>query len=137
MSWNLPYKFPACYGMRLRRHKLHIIRFRASTKTHSFRCSSSPQKVLRLFGVPENLSHPWVFLPFCLNAVPAPVSGGVLFLLVRSCLGDTSPKKHIPFSRSFNFQPAFWATKKPAHKCVPTICKRIEYPPCNVGFTFM
>ena len=28
-----------------RRHKLHIVRFRASTEAHSFRCVSSPQKV--------------------------------------------------------------------------------------------
>ena len=32
---------------------LHIIRFRTSAKTHSFRRSSSPHKVMRLCGVPH------------------------------------------------------------------------------------
>ena len=36
-------------------------------KAQSFRCSSAPQKVLRLFGDPDNS------LPFSLNVVPAPV----------------------------------------------------------------
>ena len=71
-SGNCQYSFPACYGMRHRRHKLHIIRFRAGTKTHSFRCSSSPQKVFRLFGDPED----FVFagLPECHFSIPAPDS---------------------------------------------------------------
>lgn len=73
------------------------------------------------------LSLPWLFLPFCLNAVPAPVSGGVSFILARSCLGDTSPKKHIPFSRSFSCNRRFGQQKKPAHKCVPTH-QRAELP---------
>ena len=38
--------------LRSRRHKLHITRFRASTKTRSFRCSSSPQKVINFLGTP-------------------------------------------------------------------------------------
>ena len=50
--------------MRLRRHKLHIIRFRASTKTHLFRCSSSPQKVFRLFRNPETFIS-FAVLPKC------------------------------------------------------------------------
>ena len=51
-------KFVARYSHRRistaapRRHKLHIICFRANTKTHSFRCSSSSQKVLRTFREP-------------------------------------------------------------------------------------
>ena len=36
----------------LRRRKLCLFRFRASTKAHPARCSSSPQKVSRLFGDP-------------------------------------------------------------------------------------
>ena len=72
---------------RSRRHKLCIAHFRASTKTHSHRCSSSPQKVFRLFGEPDGLgkiiSHP---------AGHSVVAG-------------------------------FRATKKPAHKCVPTSAK--------------
>lgn len=36
----------------LRRRKLCLFRFRASTKAHPARCSSSPQKVSRLFGGP-------------------------------------------------------------------------------------
>jgi len=35
-----------------RRRKLHILRFTASGKAQSFRCSSSPQKVCDLSGTP-------------------------------------------------------------------------------------
>ena len=38
--WGVPSPNPAC-----RPHGLHIIRFRTSAKTHSFRRSSSPHKV--------------------------------------------------------------------------------------------
>ena len=48
---------PALPGVKthcsLRRHKLRILRFAASGKTHSLRCSSSPQKVQRTFRGPH------------------------------------------------------------------------------------
>ena len=80
-----------------RRHKLHIIRFRADTKTHSFRCSSSPQKVLRLFGVPEN------FLPVCLNVVFLFLPRNLTAASFRSIYSrKRSWQNHIPSSQSFS-----------------------------------
>ena len=75
-----------------RRRKLHIIRFRAGTKTHSFRCSSSPQKVLRLFGDPE--TPIFAGLPECRFSVPAPESHRSvvsLSLLTQKVLAKSYP----------------------------------------------
>ena len=41
-------------GFLPRRRKLRIVRFTASGKTHSLRCSSSPHKAMRLCGDPDN-----------------------------------------------------------------------------------
>ena len=41
-------------GFLPRRRKLRIVRFTASGKTHSLRCSSSPHKAMRLCGGPDN-----------------------------------------------------------------------------------
>lgn len=62
-----------------------------------------------------------------------PISGGVSFLLARSYLGDTSPKKHIPFSRSFSCNRRF-GQQKSRHTNVYRLIKRVELPPWCVGF---
>jgi hypothetical protein len=53
-------------GFLPRRRKLRIVRFTASGKTHSLRCSSSPHKAMRLCGDPDNGG---VFLRWYANAV--------------------------------------------------------------------
>ena len=52
-----PFCFPLPFprkGFLPRRRKLRIVRFTASGKTHSLRCSSSPHKAMRLCGGPDN-----------------------------------------------------------------------------------
>jgi len=45
--------FPCSIRCATRRHKLCFVLSAQARKTHSTRCSSSPQKVLRLSGVSE------------------------------------------------------------------------------------
>ena len=59
--WVLSHVFPPFFlcrsprkGFLPRRRKLRIVRFTASGKTHSLRCSSSPHKAMRLCGDPDN-----------------------------------------------------------------------------------
>ena len=59
--WVLFHVFPPFFlsrsprkGFLPRRRKLRIVRFTASGKTHSLRCSSSPHKAMRLCGDPDN-----------------------------------------------------------------------------------
>ena len=59
--WVLSHMFPPFFlsrsprkGFLPRRRKLRIVRFTASGKTHSLRCSSSPHKAMRLCGDPDN-----------------------------------------------------------------------------------
>lgn len=67
----------------------------------------------------SQLSFPWVFLPVCLNAVPTPVSGGVVLLI--------SSQNHIPFSRSFSCNRHF-GQQKSRHTNVYRLIKRLEFP---------
>ena len=59
--WVLSHVFPPFFlsrsprkGFLPRWRKLRIVRFTASGKTHSLRCSSSPHKAMRLCGYPDN-----------------------------------------------------------------------------------
>ena len=59
--WVLSHVFPPFFlcrsprkGFLPRLRKLRIVRFTASGKTHSLRCSSSPHKAMRLCGDPDN-----------------------------------------------------------------------------------
>ena len=59
--WVLSHVFPPFFlsrsprkGFLPRRRKLRIVRFTASGKTHSLRCTSSPHKAMRLCGDPDN-----------------------------------------------------------------------------------
>lgn len=45
----------------LRRHKLRISHPAASGRHRSLRCSSSPQKVIRLFGGPDIVAKSYLF----------------------------------------------------------------------------
>jgi len=48
----MPHKHLVYAALRFphRQHKLHIIRPASSGRSYSFRCASSPQKVVKLFG---------------------------------------------------------------------------------------
>ena len=70
-------------GVRLRRHKLHILRPAAGGRAHSFRCSSSPQKALRLSGDP--------FRFFGLQVIPTASKCGVTGVLFATAFASIPP----------------------------------------------
>ena len=75
-------------------------------------------------------------LPVCLNVV-------FLFLppsqaaLLRSLSEKRGHRKVISHSAGNSVVTGVWATKKPAHKHVPTTRKRIDFSLCVFGITFM
>jgi len=110
--WILPSKSDARYTCGRRRHKLHIVRFRAGTKSSLIPLFLLFPKSLSTFREPcfplygdysdsvKRTVIPAVHetvtggtcLPFYLNVVPAPVSGGVASLV--------SSQGHIPAGHS-------------------------------------
>ena len=94
--WVLSHVFPPFFlsrslrkGFLPRRRKLRIVRFTASGKTHSLRCSSSPHKAMRLCGDPDNggLFRRWhaprSFGTFCPEVAPCGASPAGVFLFGR------------------------------------------------------
>ena len=80
-------------GVRLRRHKLHILRPAAGGRAHSFRCSSSPKKALRLSGDP--------FRFFGLQVIPTTSKCGVtggLFATVFAPIPPSTGRENPPDS---------------------------------------
>ena len=73
-------------------------------------------------------------LPECRFSVPAPESHRSVAVLALSKRGRRTvishPAGHLVVA-------GFRATKKPAHKCVPTSHKKDRLIPCDGGFTFM
>ncbi len=136
-SGNCQYSFPACYGVRHRRHKLHIFRFRASTKTHSFRCSSSPQKVFRLFGDPEDFAFPVGVLPVCLNVVFLSLPRSLTAALLCSLPSKGDHRTVISHSAGHSVVTGFRATKKAGTQMRTDSPQKDRLIPCGGGFTFM
>ena len=99
--WVLSHVFPPFFlsrsprkGFLPRRRKLRIVRFTASGKTHSLRCSSSLHKAMRLCGDPDNGG---VFLRWYANAVlPLPGYPFRTVILFSRCSSSMNYPKSTP-----------------------------------------
>ena len=110
--WVLSHVFPPFFlcrsprkGFLPRRRKLRIVRFTASGKTHSLRCSSSPHKAMRLCGDPDNggVFRRW-HAPLNFGTTCPEVTSGQSVQKLAPC--SASPAGVFLFGRSFCFQGA-------------------------------
>src|SRR5699024_52011 len=103
-----PFCFPLPFLRKVflpRRRKLRIVRFTASGKTHSLRCSSSPHKAMRLCGGPDNsgVFRRW-HAPRNFGTTCPEVTSGQSVQKLAPC--SASPAGVFLFGRSFCFQGA-------------------------------
>ena len=110
--WVLSHVFPPFFlsrsprkGFLPRWRKLRIVRFTASGKTHSLRCSSSPHKAMRLCGGPDNsgVFRRW-HAPHSFGTSCPEVTSGQSVQKLAPC--GASPAGVFLFGRSFIFQGA-------------------------------